>query len=46
MSQRDSFDNQLAYYLISRNEAKTDKFDVETALLYCSKFISDLPRQC
>lgn len=42
---KDSIDNQLTSFTISRNEAKTEEFDVEAAITYCERFIGDLARQ-
>lgn len=45
MSLKDGIENQITSITISRNEAKTDEFDIETGLSYCTQFIADLPRQ-
>ena len=42
---KDSIDNQFTSFTISHNDIRTEEFDVEAAITYCTGFIGDLARQ-
>ena len=42
---KDNIDNQMTTFQISRNEARTDEFDLEAAISYVIKFIGSPARQ-